>query len=41
MGTTGRFGLMLSSPSMAVVTVIAGVMIPSASKVLAPIMANK
>jgi len=40
-GTTGRLGLMLSSPSMAVVTVMAGVMIPSASKVLAPMIANK
>lgn len=41
MGMTGRWGLILSSPSMAVVTVMAGVMIPSASKVLAPMMANK
>ena len=40
MGMTGRLGLMLSSPSMAVVTVMAGVMIPSASKVLAPMMAR-
>ena len=40
MGMTGRWGLMLSSPSMAVVTVMAGVMIPSASNVLAPMMAN-
>ena len=40
MGMTGRFGLMLSSPSIAVVTVMAGVMIPSASKVLAPMIAN-
>ena len=40
MGMTGKSGLMLSSPSMAVVTVMAGVMIPSASNVLAPMMAN-
>ena len=39
MGMTGRWGLMLSSPSMAGVTVMAGVMIPSASNVLAPMMA--
>ena len=41
MGMTGRLGLMLSSPSMAVVTVMAGVMIPSASRVLAPMMASR
>ena len=40
MGVTGRFGLILSSPSMAVVTVMAGVIIPSASKVLAPMIAS-
>ena len=38
-GITGKSGLMPSRPSMAVVTVMAGVMIPSANKVLAPMMA--
>ena len=38
-GNTGRSGLMPRKPSMAVVTVMAGVITPSASKVLAPMMA--
>ena len=38
-GTTGRPGLTPSSPSIALVTVMAGVITPSASKVLAPMTA--
>ena len=41
MGRTGRCGLTLSKPSIAVVTVMAGVMMPSANKVLAPIRASR
>ena len=39
-GITGKSGLTPSNPSIAVVTVMAGVMIPSANKVLAPMMAR-
>ncbi len=38
-GTTGAEALNVSSPSMAVVTVMAGVMTPSATSVLAPMIA--
>ena len=37
-GITGTLGLLIFSPSIADVTVIAGVITPSANKVLPPIM---